>query len=221
MQALSVAQLVLPAGAGLALLSSPGLPSSGSPWWSGLEAVAPYCSLDCFHSQGKTSGFPISCLLLSHTARSLKACPLVPWPAASTAHQVLSDFSGHWSPISGHLVCGQQHEAEPWFLDWVVILVLFPEQQWGQGLSCPICRVGLNSVSSCRGPRTGRKTTAAPASEHQAKGGWGVSPVASPCPLAFSSPRPAGCLFCRSRMGVKMLGSNSCKHQTPEPLEPA
>ena len=60
MQALSVAQLVLPAGAGLALLSSPGLPSSGSPWWSGLEAVAPYCSLDCFHSQGKTSGFPIT-----------------------------------------------------------------------------------------------------------------------------------------------------------------
>lgn len=113
MQALSMAQLVLPAGTGLALLSSSGLPSSGSPWWSGLEAVAPYCGLDCFCSQGKTSGFPIGRLLLSHTARSLKACPSASWPVASTAHQVLSDFSGHWSPISGHLVCGRQHEVEP------------------------------------------------------------------------------------------------------------
>lgn len=167
MQALSVAQLVLPAAAGLALLSPSRLPSSGSPWWRGLEAMAPYCSLDCFCSQGKISGFPIGCLLLSHTARSLKECPLASWPVVSTACQVLADFSGHWSPISGHLVCGGQHEAEPWFLDWVVILVLLPEQWWGPGLSCPICRMGLKSVSSCRGPRTGRKTTAAPASEHQ------------------------------------------------------
>ena len=90
------------------------------------------------------------------------------WPAVSTACQVLSDFSDHWSPISGHLVCGQEHEAELWFLDWVVILVLLPEQWWGLGLSCSICRVGLKSASSFRGPRTGRKTTAAPASEHQA-----------------------------------------------------
>lgn len=58
--------LVLPAHEGWALLGPSGLPGCRSPERGGWEAVAPYHCLACFLSWGKTSGFPISCFLLSH-----------------------------------------------------------------------------------------------------------------------------------------------------------
>lgn len=155
MWALRVAQLGLPARAGLALLGLLGSPAPG-PRGGGDGRLWLLIAAWAASSAGGRLAVSPSAASPSHTARSLKACPLACWSVASTADQVLSDFSSHWSPISGHVVCGQQDEAESWFPDWVVILVP-PEQEWDPGFSCPICRVGLKSVSSCRGPRTGRK----------------------------------------------------------------
>ena len=135
MWALRVAQLGLPARAGLALLGLLGSPAPG-PHGGGDGRLWPLIAAWAASLAGGRLAVSPSAASPSHTARSLKACPLASCSVASTADQVLSDFSGHWSPTSGHVVCGQQHEAESWFPDRVVILVP-TEQQWDPVSAAP------------------------------------------------------------------------------------